>query len=145
MCRQKKIRTLITLLIKASMKKLLSLSLLRIVALVAAFGGIIGSISFVLYNGRHNKSILLIALFVAWVLSPFIGLLIADKDSKGWTDIARKTLYIIMLVLSMVSLLSYSGVLSPAGTKTAFVFLITPLISWVVISILVLIARSQSK
>ena len=118
---------------------------MRTVALVVLLMGVVGSLSLVLYNGRNNKSILLIALFVAWVLSPFIGLLIADKVSKGWTDIARKTLYIIMLVLSMVSLLSYSGVLSPAGTKTAFVFLVTPLISWVVISILVLIARSQSK
>src|SRR5664279_5318285 len=127
------------------MKKNLTINLMRTVALVVLLMGVVGSLSLVLYNGRNNKSILLIALFVAWVLSPFIGLLIADKDSKGWSDIARKTLYIIMLVLSMVSLLSYSGVLSPAGTKTAFVFLVTPLISWVVISILVLIARSQSK
>ena len=127
------------------MKKLLSLSLLRIVALVVALGGIIGSISFVLYNGRHNKSILLIALFVAWVLSPFVALLIVDKVSKRWTAYARKALYIIMLTLSIVSLISYSGILIPAGTKTAFVFLIVPLISWVLIGIYILIARAQSK
>jgi hypothetical protein len=127
------------------MKKNLTLNLLRTVALVILLLGVVGSISLVLYNGRNNKSILLIALFVAWVLSPFIGLVIADKVSKGWRNITRKTLYIIMLVLTMVSLLSYSGVLSPAGTKTAFVFLVTPLISWVVISILILISRLQSK
>jgi hypothetical protein len=127
------------------MEKNLNLKFLRTVALVVLFTGVVGSFSLVLYNGRNNKSILLIALFVAWVLSPFIGLLIADKISKGWTDITRKTLYIIMIVLTLVSLLSYSGILSPAGTKTAFVFLVIPLISWVVISILILITRSQSK
>jgi hypothetical protein len=127
------------------MKKNLTLNLMRTVALVILLMGVVGSVSLVLYNGRNNKSILLIALFVAWVLSPFIGLVIADKVSKSWKDITRKTLYIIMLVLTMVSLLSYSGVLSPEGTKTAFVFLVTPLISWVVISILILISRLQSK
>jgi hypothetical protein len=127
------------------MEKNLNLKFLRTVALVVLFTGVVGSFCLVLYNGRNNKSILLIALFVAWVLSPFIGLLIADKISKGWTDITRKTLYIIMIVLTLVSLLSYSGILSPAGTKTAFVFLVIPLISWVVISILILITRSQSK
>jgi hypothetical protein len=127
------------------MTKNLNLKFLRTVALIVLFTGVVGSFSLVLYNGRNNKSILLIALFVAWVLSPFIGLLIADKISKGWTDITRKTLYIIMIVLTLVSLLSYSGILSPAGTKTAFVFLVIPLISWVVISIIILITRSQSK
>jgi hypothetical protein len=127
------------------MKKNLTLNLLRTVALVVLLLGVVGSISLVLYNGRNNKSILLIALFLAWVLSPFIGLVIVDKVAKDWRDISRKTLYIIMLVLTMVSLLSYSGLLSPAGTKTAFVFLVTPLISWVVISILILISRLQSK
>jgi hypothetical protein len=105
----------------------------------------VGSISLVLYKGRNNESVLLIALFVAWVLSPFIALLMADKVSKRWTDFTRKTLYILMLALTILSLLSYSGVLSPTETKTAFVFLVVPLISWVLIVILLLIARSQSK
>ena len=127
------------------MKKNLTLSLVRTVALVVVLAGVVGSISLVLYKGRNNESVLLIALFVAWVLSPFIAFLIADKVSKRWTDFTRKTLYILMLALSILSLLSYGGVLSPAGTKTAFVFLVVPLISWVLISIFLLFARSQSK
>ena len=118
---------------------------MRTVALVVLLAGGLGSISLVLYNGRNNKSIILISLFVIWVLSPFIALLVADKVSKKWTDIVRKTLYIIMLALTLVSLISYSGVLSPIGTKTAFVFLVVPLISWLVIAIFILIARSKSK
>jgi hypothetical protein len=127
------------------MKKILTLSLLRTVALVVVLAGVVGSISLVLYKGRNNESVLLIALFVAWVLSPFVALLLADKVSKRWTDFTRKTLYILMLALTILSLLSYSGVLSPMETKTAFVFLVVPLISWVLIVILLLIARSQSK
>jgi len=127
------------------MEKTLTLKFMRIVALIVLLMGVIGSFSLVLYNGRNNKSILLISLFVLWVLSPFVAFLIADKVSIRWTDTIRKTLYIIILALTLVSLLSYSGLLIPAGTKTAFVFLVVPLISWVVIAIFILIARSKSK
>ena len=127
------------------MKKTLTLKSMRIVALIVLLIGVIGSFCLVIYNGRNNKSILLISLFVAWVLSPFIALFIADKVSNRWTDSICKTLYIIILALTLVSLLSYSGLLSPAGTKTAFVFLVVPLISWVVIAVFILIARSKSK
>ena len=127
------------------MEKTLNLKFMRIVALIVLLMGVIGSFSLVLYNGRNNKSILLISLFVLWVLSPFVAFLIADKVSIRWTDTIRKTLYIIILALTLVSLLSYSGLLIPAGTKTAFVFLVVPLISWVVIAIFILIARSKSK
>lgn len=127
------------------MKKNLTLSLLRTVALVVVLVGVAGSLSLVLYNGRANKSVLLIALFVTWVLSPFITLLIADKVSKRWTDSARKALYVLMLALTIVSLLCYSGVIRPAGTKPAFVFLVVPLISWLLIVMLILNARRQSK
>jgi len=127
------------------MEKTLNLKFMRIVALIVLLMGVIGSFSLVLYNGRNNKSILLISLFVLWVLSPFVAFLIADKVSIRWTDTIRKTLYIIILALTLVSLLSYSGLLIPAGTKTAFVFLVVPLISWVVIAIFLLIARSKSK
>jgi len=127
------------------MEKTLNLKFMRIVALIVLLMGVIGSFCLVLYNGRNNKSILLISLFVLWVLSPFVAFLIADKVSIRWTDTIRKTLYIIILALTLVSLLSYSGLLIPAGTKTAFVFLVVPLISWVVIAIFILIARSKSK
>jgi len=127
------------------MEKTLNLKFMRIVALIVLLMGVIGSFCLVLYNGRNNKSILLISLFVLWVLSPFVAFLIADKVSIRWTDTIRKTLYIIILALTLVSLLSYSGLLIPAGTKTAFVFLVVPLISWVVIAIFLLIARSKSK
>jgi hypothetical protein len=127
------------------MKKYFTFSLIQTISLVIVLVGVVASLGLVLYNGRNNKSVLLIALFVGWVLSPFIALLITHKVSKRWTDFARKILYSLMLVIPISSLLGYSGVLSPAGTKTAFVFLVVPLISWVLIAIFLLIARSQNK
>ena len=127
------------------MKKYFSLSLVRTISLVIVLVGVVASLGLVLYNGRNNKSVLLIALFVGWVLSPFIALLITLKVSKRWMDFVRKLLYSLMILIPVSSLLAYSGVLSPAGTKTAFVFLVVPLISWVLIAIFLLIARSQNK
>ncbi len=120
-------------------------SLIQIISLVIVLVGVVASLVLVLYNGRNNKSVILNALFVGWVLSPFIALLLTHKVSKRWTDFARKKLYYLMLVITIFSLLGYSGVLIPAGTKTTFVFLVVPLISWVLIAVLILIARSQNK
>ena len=127
------------------MEKKSTFSLIQTISLVIVLVGIVASLVLVLYNGRNNKSVLLIALFVGWVLSPFIALLITHKVSKRWTDFARKILYSLMLMITIFSLLGYSGMLIPAGTKTAFVFLVVPLISWVLIAVLILIARSQNK
>ena len=52
--------------------------------------------------------------------------------------IARKTIYRLMIVLSVVSLVAYSGVLSSAKMKPAFMFLAVPFASWVVIAIVLL-------
>ena len=127
------------------MEKKSTFSLIQTISLVIVLVGIVASLVLVLYNGRNNKSVLLIALFVGWVLSPFIALLITHKVSKRWTDFARKILYSLMLMITIFSLLGYSGMLIPAGTKTAFVFLVVPLISWVLIAVLILIAKSQNK
>jgi uncharacterized membrane protein len=50
-----------------------------------------------------------------------------------------------MLFLTLGSLVSYSGVLSPPGTKPAFVFLVVPLISWLLMAIVIPITASLSR
>lgn len=109
--------------------KIRSLSLLRTIALTMELAGAAGSLGLTLHAGRHNDSVLLIILFAAWVLSPFVALLVADMVSKHWPVLTRVTLYCLMLVLALGSLVSYSAVLSPPGAKPAFVFLVVPLIS----------------
>ena len=89
----------------------------------------------VIRAGRHNSSLLLPILFILWVSSPFAALLIADRISKRWSIHTRITLYWLMLVIAAGCLISYSGLLSPPGTKGAFVFLVTPLLSWLLIVI----------
>ena len=50
------------------------------------------------------------ALFVGWVLLPFVGLMLADRMSGRWSQFTRKTLYVVMLVVAVASMAA-SGVL----------------------------------
>lgn len=74
-----------------------------------------------------------------------MALLVANVVSKRWSVPCRITLYSLMLVLTLGSLVGYSGILSPPGTKPAAVFLIVPLISWLLIAIVIPIAASLSR
>jgi hypothetical protein len=126
-------------------KKFFTISILHTMALMAVLCGAVGSLGLMLYTGRHNKSVLLLLLFAIWVLSPFIALLVANRVSKRWLVLTPVTLYCLMLVITLGSLVSYSGALSPPGTKSAFVFLVTPLISWLLLVIVVIIGASISR
>jgi len=107
--------------------------------------GAVCSLDLTLNAGRNNSSILLLVLFGAWVLSPFTALLLANVISKRWLVLTRATLYCLTLFLTLGSLLGYSGVLRLSGTKPAFVFLVVPFISWLLIIIVIPIAVSLSR
>ncbi|HMH32246.1 MAG TPA: hypothetical protein VK543_04405 [Puia sp.] len=128
-----------------TVKKIVPLDFLRILTLVLLLVGAGGSLGLMLRNGRNNSSILLIALFGIWVLSPFTALILATVISKRWSVLTRATLYSLILIVTVGSLVGYSGAWSPPGTKPAFVFLIIPLISWFLMAIVMLIARSKSR
>jgi hypothetical protein len=117
----------------------------RIIALVMILIGSVGSIGFTLRAGGNNRSILLVALFVIWVFSPFIALLVANIASKRWTDSARVVFFVLVIILTFGALASYSGVLALAGTKPAFRFLVTPLISWLLIIIVIFLSRRGNR
>ena len=118
---------------------------LRTVALILLAVGAVGSLYFMFNASRNQKSILLITLFSGWILSPFVGLFLADKFSKRWTVNVRASFYWLMIILTIVSLVGYSGVLNTPKTKNAFVFLIIPLISWLLMTISILTARRLSR
>ncbi len=126
------------------MKKIFNLNFLRILALIVMSIGAIGSLCFMFNAGRNQNSVILITLFTAWVLSPFIGLLIANKISKRLTVLTRVTLCWLMLVITFGSLIIYSGAIIPVGTKPAFKFLVVPLISWLLIVTVILIVSRLS-
>src|SRR5207253_9390363 len=92
----------------------------------------------------------LLILFAILLLSPFVALLFAIIVSKDWSVLTRATLYGVVLVLTVTSLAIYGDVaLGPPRTKTAFVFVVVPPASWlliaITISIAVLISRRRSR
>jgi hypothetical protein len=117
------------------------LGLLHAAALIAVLAGAVGSVGLMLHAGHRNPSRLLLVLFALWVLSPFIALVLANMVSKRWSVLTRATLYTVMLVLTVGSLAIYGDVaLGPPRTKAAFVFVVVPPASWLLIAIVVPIA-----
>ncbi len=117
------------------------LSLLHAAALIAVLAGAVGSVGLMLHAGHRNPSRLLLVLFALWVLSPFIALVLANMVSKRWSVLTRATLYTMMLVLTVGSLAIYGDVaLGPPRPKAAFVFVVVPPASWLLIGIVLPIA-----
>ena len=122
------------------------LGLLRAAALIAVLAGTAGSVGLMLHAGRHNDSQILLVLFALWVLSPFMALVWANVVSKRWLVHTRATLYSVMLVLTLGSLAIYATVaLGPPRAKAAFVFVVVPPASWLLIAIAVSIAALISR
>ena len=113
---------------------------LRAVALTALVAGALGSVGLMLRVGHRNPSRVLLALFVIWDLSPFVALLLADMVSKRWSVITRATLHIVMLVLALSSLALYGDVVLRPRSQPAFMFLVVPLGSWLLMTIVVPLA-----
>jgi hypothetical protein len=122
------------------------LSILRPAALAALLAGTLGSLAFLFYTGRQNRSSLLLTLFALWVVSPFVGAVLANAVSKHWAAFARATLYITMLVFSLGSLAIYGEIaLGPPRARPASFFLVVPLASWVLIAAVTAIGATSSR
>ena len=108
---------------------------LRIAALIAVVAGAAGSFGLMLHVGRRNNSHVLLVLFTIWDLSPFIALILADIVSKGWPVLTRTSLYSGMLIITLGSLAIYADVaFGPPRPQPAFMFLVVPLASWVLMA-----------
>jgi hypothetical protein len=116
---------------------------LSTISLSMAIIGIMGSLVLMAHAGRHNQSVLLILLFTGWVSSPFLALLITYFSNR-WPDSRRVHLYVLMIIIAIGSLIVYSGAFGIHGPHPAFVFMIIPFVSWILIGILWLSA-SQKK
>ena len=120
------------------------LGLLRVVALIALVAGAAGSVSLMLWVGRRNPSRVLLGLFVIWDVSPFVALALAGMISKRWPVLTQATLYGVMLILTLGSLALYVDVVLRPRPQPAFLFLVVPLGSWLLMTIVVLIAALTS-
>jgi hypothetical protein len=89
---------------------------------------------------------LLLVIFVLWVLSPFAGLAFAAIRSKTWKPRGQMILYGLIMLLSLASLVVYGiNAVSQLGDKPAFIFLVVPLVSWVLIAVVVPLATVKGK
>jgi hypothetical protein len=111
--------------------------LLHAVALTALMAGAVGSVGLMLWVSHRNPSRVLLLLFVIWDLSPFMALLLAEMFSKRWSVITRATLHIVMLIVALISLALYGDVVLRPRPQPAFMFLVVPLGSWLLMMIVV--------
>ena len=103
------------------------------------------SVDLTLAAGQHNKAMFLFVLFLIWVLSPFVAILAIHAFYRLGANGIRLTIYSVIVVITAASLLGYSRVLTPAGAKPAGVFLVVPLMCWILIAIAIPVAASRSR
>jgi hypothetical protein len=118
---------------------------LRAASRAAAVAGAVGSVGLTLWVGRGGSSLVLMVLFVGWVLGPLMGLLVADRLSRRWSPATRVTLYIVMLIVAVASVAVYGDVAVRPRATPAFMFLVVPLCSWLLMLTAIPIAAFISR
>ena len=118
---------------------------LRKLSLIACLIGGAGSIGLFLLVSQQAP-ILIILLFVAWLVAPFAGLLLAHVYSSRWSRLTQTTLYCVTLFVTLVSLIIYGyQVIWPRQSTPAFYWVAVPpasaLLAIAVISIAGIISR----
>jgi hypothetical protein len=107
----------------------------RIIALLVIIVATFLSIQWTLSAGSRNRSVLLRAAFVIWVLFPFILLFVINWRLLQLSIPIRIKTIIITIVITTISLIIYSGTVIIPGTKNAFPFLVIPFLSLLIIII----------
>ena len=120
------------------------LDLLRAVALTSVVVGAVGSVGLMFWVGHRNPSHLLLFLFLIWVLAPFVALLLAGVVSKRWSIVTRTALYCLMLILTLGSLAVYGDVVVRPRPQPAFVFIVVPPVSWLLMTLVITVASLVS-
>lgn len=114
---------------------------IHILTLVVLIIGAVGSLCFMLITAHHNKSVILMGLFTGWTLSPFAALIAAKQKSI----LSTQQLSYLAPIIALGSLIAYlSAFFSPSKTP-AFIFLIVPLVSWLVIVIVFLFSKNKKR
>lgn len=112
--------------------------------MIAVVAGAAASLGPLFYVGRRTPRFLLV-LFVGWVLAPFAALVLADVLSRRWSVAARTTLHVVTLILPIGSFVSYLSVaLKPPAAQRAPMFVLMPIVSWIVMLTVIPIAAFVS-
>ena len=114
----------------------------RVAALITVLVGGAGSVAAVVIASQgRDLGALVVLIFSIWVFAPFAGLVFADRLAKRWSVTTRTTPHRLMLVLALGSLTIYVvDTVRNAGGLDAFVFVVVPLVSWVLIVMVLVIA-----
>lgn len=108
--------------------------------------GAAGSLAIMFWTGRHQQSIVLMALFAAWVAAPFAALALAGRIGKAWPTPVRRRLDHMAIAIGLGSLVAYGGnVLVPFSPTPAAIFLVLPAVTWVVCAIGLVAATVRSR
>ena len=117
---------------------------LRTTALIAVVAGAIASVGLMLRAG--HPTLFLRVLFGIWVLSPFVILVWAAVVSERWAVLTRAALYVVMLVIALGSSAVYGAdAVWPRRSQPAFVYVMVPPVSWLLIAVVVPIAALISR
>jgi hypothetical protein len=115
----------------------------RAAGLIALMVGAAGSFGLFLRAGQRTPRLLLVSMAI-WVLSAFIVLMLANVIAKRWSRITRATLYVVMLVVALGSLVVYGDdAMGHRRPQAAFVYVLVPPVCWLLITIAVATAASS--
>ncbi|MDP9099590.1 MAG: hypothetical protein M3N48_11460 [Verrucomicrobiota bacterium] len=105
---------------------------LRLTAVIALVIGAAGSLGLWIHAARHPPP-LLVVLFVAWVLSPYVVLGIGQVVAKRWAPGTRAALYWVTLLVAVASMGIYADdAVAHRTAHPAFVYVVVPPASWLV-------------
>jgi hypothetical protein len=112
----------------------------RLTIAVAAIGSIVP----MLIVGHRQRSVILMAMFFVWVLSPYVGLWLLNARARAWNPSGRRTLQYATLSISLAALGRYVWVLIwPLKAQPASTFMIVPFVQWIAIGVVTaLVMRS---
>jgi hypothetical protein len=125
------------------LKKLSRLNLLRKINYVVIPIGALVSLYFTFKAGGNNKSFLLLSMFMGWVAFPFLGLFFFNFLCKSFLPPVRLTLIILTYFITIGSLICYSGLVK--SRHVAFLFLVVPFVSWVLLLVIIPLAASRAR
>ena len=114
-----------------------ALSAGRVLACALLLGAAIASLVFMIRTGGRNPSFLLLAMFTAWVLSPFVGAGALVAASKRFSTVSQAGAIAVALVNVLGSLLVYGGSIPLRNVRPAFPYLVVPFASWVLLVLFV--------
>lgn len=114
-----------------------ALSAGRVLVYAILFGVATASLAFMFRTGGRNPSFLLLAMFTAWALSPFIGAAALVAASRRFSIPSQAGAIAVALVNALGSLLVYGGSIPLRNVRPAFPYLVVPFASWVLLVLFV--------